>query len=174
LVNKKGYSDLNNKAGSDAFYRAHGFWFVEEMDNIVKRVPRQGNPPADVNSFSDVLRVVSKVLLDSVLLFEHWGTYRAGVPGVYGIGKNDIEHIMAFYQGARQTIYGHGSCGLSFADNHSDLATAAPDEVSQPRLTWPSTLSAPAPQTCAGLRNSMPRCSRRKPAGESGRGARHG
>jgi hypothetical protein len=97
-------------------------------------VPRQGNPPADVNSFSDVLRVVSKVLLDSVLLFEHWGTYRAGVPGVYGIGKNDIEHIMAFYQGARQTIYGHGSCGLSFADNHSDLATATPDEVSQPPL----------------------------------------
>jgi hypothetical protein len=120
----KSYGDLNSKAKSDAFYRAHGFWFVEEMDNIVKRVPRQGNSPADANSFGDVLRFVSKVLLDSVLLFEHWGTHRAEVPGVYGIGKNDIEHIMAFYQGARQTIYGHGSWSLSFPDNHADLATA--------------------------------------------------
>ena len=31
---------------------------------------------------------------------------------------------MAFYQGARQTIYGHGSFSLSFIDNHADLATA--------------------------------------------------
>jgi hypothetical protein len=46
------------------------------------------------------------------------------MPGVFGIGKNPVEHIMAFYQGARQTIYGHGSWGLSFADNHADLATA--------------------------------------------------
>lgn len=120
----KSYGDLNKKIQSDAFYRAHAFWFVEEMDNIVNRVPRQGKSPAATNSFGDVLRFVSKVLLDSVLLFEHWGTYKAGVPGVYEIGKNDIEHVMAFYQGARQTIYGHGSWGLSFADNHADLATA--------------------------------------------------
>jgi hypothetical protein len=80
--------------------------------------------PADLNGFADVLRFTRKVLIDSVLLFEHWGTFKASVPGVYGIGKNDIEHMMAFYHGAKQTIYGHGSWGLSFSDNHSDLATA--------------------------------------------------
>ncbi|MDA1101677.1 MAG: hypothetical protein O2967_22175 [Proteobacteria bacterium] len=116
----KTYSDLDNKNTGDAFYRAHGFWFLEEMDNIFARVLRDVAEPEAVPSLGDVLRFARPVLMDSVLLFEHWGTFRAGGPDVYGIGKNTSEHIMAFYQGARQTIYGHGSWNLSSADNHAD------------------------------------------------------
>lgn len=130
----KTYSDLDNKFRGDAFYRAHGFWFLEEMDNIFARVPRDVAEPEAVPSLGDVLRFARPVLIDSVLLFEHWGTFRAGVPNVYGIGKNASEHIMAFYQGARQTIYGHGSWNLSFADNHADTATATIRQAVEIRL----------------------------------------
>jgi hypothetical protein len=130
----KSYSDLNNKAKDDAFYRAHAHWFLEEMDTIVNRVPRTDGAPGAAHAFADVLRFARPVLLDSVLLFEDWGTFRMGVPGVYGIGKNNVEHLMAFYQGARQTIYGHGSWGLSFADNHADLAAATIRQAVEIRL----------------------------------------
>lgn len=42
--------------------------------------------------------------------------------------------MLAFYQGARQTIYGHGSWRLSFSDNHSDLATATIRQAVEIRL----------------------------------------
>ena len=60
------------------------------------------------------LRFARKVLMDSVLLFEHWANYHAKVPGVFGIGKVESEHIMHFFQGARQTVYGHGTFNLRF------------------------------------------------------------
>lgn len=129
----KSYRDLETKAQNDAFYRAHAAWYLEEMDQIVSRVPRDVKD-VEAASLGDVLRFVRLVLLDSVLLFEDWGTHRLGVPGVFGIGKNPVEHIMAFYQGARQTIYGHGSWGLSFADNHADLATATIRQAVEVRL----------------------------------------
>lgn len=130
----KSYSDLENKVRGDAFYRAHGFWFLEEMDDILNRVPREVMEPTEAPGLGDVLRFTRTVLMDSVLLFEHWGTYRAGVPNVYGIGKNTVDHIMAFYQGARQTVYGHGSWGLSFSDNHADTATATIRQALEIRL----------------------------------------
>jgi hypothetical protein len=129
----RSYRDLETKAQNDAFYRAHAAWYLEEMDQIVSRVPRDVKD-VETASLGDVLRFVRPVLLDSVLLFEDWGTHRLGVPGVFGIGKNPVEHIMAFYQGARQTIYGHGSWGLSFADNHADLATATIRQAIEVRL----------------------------------------
>lgn len=33
----------------------------------------------------------------------------------------EVGHIHAFFFGAQQTISGHGSLGLSFAENHSDI-----------------------------------------------------
>ena len=128
------YNDLNKKIKSNAFYRAHAAWFLEEMDHIVDSVPRDINNPVEEQGVGNVLRFTRTVLMDSVLLFEHWGTFHAGVPNVYGIGKNQAEHIMAFYQGARQTIYGHGSWKLSFMDNHADLATATIRQVIEVRL----------------------------------------
>jgi len=130
----KSYGDLNTKAKDDAFYRAHAHWFIEEMDAIVRGVPRIDKSAGAAHSFADVLRFAHNVLLDSVILFDDWGTFRAGVPGVYEIGKNVSEHLMAFYQGARQTIYGHGTWNLSFADNHSDLATATIRQAVEIRL----------------------------------------
>lgn len=129
----KSYKDLETKAQNDAFYRAHATWCAEEMDQIVRCVPRDVND-TEAASLGDVLRFTRSVLLDSVLLFEDWGTHRLGVPGVFGIGKNPVEHIMAFYQGARQTVYGHGSWGLSFADNHADLAIATMRQAVEVRL----------------------------------------
>lgn len=76
----KSYGDLKRKIRDDAFYRAHSFWFVDEMDEIVNAVPRQTTDATDAQQLGDVLQFTSKVLLDSILLFEHWGTYRAGVP----------------------------------------------------------------------------------------------
>jgi hypothetical protein len=130
----KTYGDLSTKAEDDAFYRSHSHWFLEEMDGIVRGVPRIDKSIGAAHSFADVLRFAHRALLDSLILFEDWGTYRAGVPGVYGIGKNISEHLMAFYQGAQQTIYGHGTWSLSFADNHSDLATATIRQALEIRL----------------------------------------
>jgi hypothetical protein len=130
----KTYGDLNAKAKDDAFYRAHAYWFLGEMDGILRSVPRKDDAVGAARAFADVLRFADHVLLDSLVLFDDWGTFRARVPGVYGIGKNISEHLMAFYQGARQTIYGHGAWGLSFADNHSDLATATIRQAVEIRL----------------------------------------
>jgi hypothetical protein len=119
----KGFRDLEKKMNGNAFYRAHAQWFLEEMDVIIGAVPRTSTEPGAEHSYANVLRFTRKVLLDSVMLFEDWGS-AASVPGVFGIGKNPLDHVMHFYQGSRQTIYGHGTWRLSFADNHSDLATS--------------------------------------------------
>jgi hypothetical protein len=118
----------------DTFYRAHATWFLEEVDHIVARVPRNVTDPLGASGLREVLLFVRPVVFDSLLVFDNWGTYRAGVPGVYGVGKNIAEHMMAFYQGAKQTIYGHGSFNLSFIDNHADLATATIRQAIEIRL----------------------------------------
>jgi hypothetical protein len=41
---------------------------------------------------------------------------------------------MAFYQGAKQIVYGPGSWKLSYSDNHSDLAIATIRQVVELRL----------------------------------------
>jgi hypothetical protein len=130
----KSFIDLDRKAQGDAFYRAHAQWFLEEMDDIIRRVPRTAIDPASEYSFADVLRFARRVLFDSVLLFEDWGRTRAHVPGVFGVGKNPASHVMEFFQGARQTIYGHGTWNLSFSDNHSDIATATIRQLLEIRL----------------------------------------
>ena len=130
----KSYRDFERKLEGKAFYRAHAAWFLEEMDSIVGAVPPNLTVPSEARHLADVGRFARKVLLDSIVLFEDWGTCCAGVPGTYVIGKNTAEHIMDFYHGARQTIYGHGRWGLSFVDNHSDLATATIRQAIEIRL----------------------------------------
>lgn len=120
----KSYRDEEKKFLDDAFYRAHAIWFLKEMDEIVNKVPRETDYPLLESAYGDVMAFVKKVVIDSVVLFEDWGNYRMGIPHVYGIYKNPVEHIMGLYQGARQLIYGPGSWGLSFSENHSDLAVA--------------------------------------------------
>ena len=130
----KSWSDYGKKVEDDAYYRAQAEMFLIEMDKIVSRVPRESTDPEAGFAFGNVLRFVRHVLLDSVVLFEHWGSRRAGVPGVFGIGKNESTHLVNFYHGARQTIYGHGSFGLSFSDNHSELAVATIRQAVEIRL----------------------------------------
>ena len=130
----KSFADLESKSAGTAFYRAHAQWFLQEMDAIIAAVPRTSPSPFSETSYGNALRFARKVLIDSVLLFEHWGTYHAKVPNVFGIGKVESEHIMHFFQGARQTVYGHGTFNLSFSDNHSDLAIATVRQALEIRL----------------------------------------
>lgn len=126
-------ADLDKKAQGDAFYIAHANWFLAEMDYIIRRAPHsQGS--ANEFAYGNLLRFVESVLFDSYVLFEHWGGMRAGVPGVFGAAKNHVEHVMHFAQGVRQIIYGHGTFGLSFVENHSDLATATIRQMLEIRL----------------------------------------
>ena len=48
--------------------------------------------------------------------------------------KNELTHPVNFYQGARQTIYDHGSFGLSFSENHSELAVTTTRQAVEIRL----------------------------------------
>lgn len=127
-------SDLIAKVGSDAYWRAHGQWFIEEMDVIASRVPMRGLQRRTRLAFHSVLNFVEHLMLDSVMLFEDFGAYRLATPGVYGIGKNPEQHIMGFYQGARQLIYGHGSWGLSFTDSHADISASIIRQAIEVRL----------------------------------------
>jgi hypothetical protein len=115
----KGLGDLERKFKQQPFYNAQAAWFVEEMDWIVARVPRVV-VAADASLLLPVLGFVRHLLLDSLVLFEHWGGAYAEVPGVFGAFKVMSEQVMHLFQGARQIIYGHGAWGLSFTDNHAD------------------------------------------------------
>lgn len=128
----KSINDLDRKAQGDAFYRAQAAWFLQEMDVLVLRAPHSQGPAHEIQ-YGNLMGFVRNVLFDSYLLFEHWAQ-KAGVPGVFGARKNHVEHVMHFAQGVRQVIYGHGTFGLSFADSHSDLATATIRQMLEIRL----------------------------------------
>jgi hypothetical protein len=113
--------DLDGKLRSKAYYRAHGQWFIEEIDHICDSVPQGLVGPVEEQSYRDVMGFARKVLFDSVYLFREWGI-RNNRPDLCRLGKNEESHVMHFYQGTRQVIYGPGTFGLSFNDNHSDLA----------------------------------------------------
>lgn len=113
--------DLERKEANDAYYAAHAALFLQEMDAIIRCVPRDCPDPEAAFAFANVLRFIDHILFDSVVLVEHWAARSLQVPGVFGVGKNEVEHMHSFVMGAQQTIYGHGSFGLSFAENHSDL-----------------------------------------------------
>jgi hypothetical protein len=118
----RSFKDFENKSKDNAFYRTHAQWFLDEMDFVMSRVPRESSEAEANFAYGNVYRYVQHLLSDSLIVFEHWGTRALEVPGVYGVGKNEMAHLVAFWHGARQMIYGHGSFGLSFADSHSDLA----------------------------------------------------
>ena len=126
--------DLERKEANDAYYAAHAALFLQEMDTIIRCVPRDYPDPEAAFAFSNVLRFVDHILFDSVVLVEHWAARSVQVPGVFGVGKNEVEHMHSFVMGAQQTIYGHGSFGLSFAENHSDLVIGTIRQALEIRL----------------------------------------
>lgn len=127
-------SDLQRKEADDAYYTAHAALFLQEMDGIVARVPRNCPDPEAAFAFGNVLRFVDHVLFDSVVLLEHWAARSRHVPGVFGVGKIEVEHMHTFFFGAQQTIYGHGSFGLSFIENHSDIVIGTIRQALEIRL----------------------------------------
>lgn len=127
-------TDLSHKESDDAYYAAHAALFLLEMDAIVSRVPRQSKESDAAFAFGNVLRFTQQVLFDSVVLLEHWAARSLEVPGVFGVGKNEVEHLHTFFFGAQQTIYGHGSFGLSFVENHSDLVIGTIRQALEIRL----------------------------------------
>ena len=130
----KSWGDYTKKVKNDAYYRALVEMFVIEMDYITSRVPRECDEPTAGFAYGNVQRFVRHVLSDSIVLFEHWGARRAAVPGVFGVWKSEFAHLVNFYNGARQTIYGHGSFGLSHSDNHAELAAATIRQAVEIRL----------------------------------------
>lgn len=119
----KTINDLENKVKNDAYYKANAFWFLNEIENIVNCIPYDFDE-AGLSAYSNAFKAIKVAVLDSKILISDWALYKEGVPDVYGIGKNPSEHMMSFYQGARQVIYGHGTFRLSYADIHSDNAIA--------------------------------------------------
>ena len=130
----KSRSDYCKKVKNEAYYRALAEMFIIEMDYITSQVPRECEDPLAGFAYGNVWRFVKHVLLDSLALFEHWGTRSAGVPGAFGFWKNEFTHPVNFYHGAHQMIYGHGSFGLSHSDNHTDLAVATIRQALEIRL----------------------------------------
>ena len=126
--------DLHRKEADDAYYAAHAALFLQEMDSIVSHVPRDCPDPEAAFAFANVLRFVDQVLFDSVVLLEHWAERSRQVPDVFGVGKNEVEHLHTFFFGAQQTIYGHGSFRLSFAENHSDIVIGTIRQALEIRL----------------------------------------
>lgn len=126
--------DLQRKEADDAYYAAHAALFLQEMDGIVSRVPRDCPDPEAAFAFGNVLRFVDHVLFDSVVLLEHWAARSRQVPDVFGVGKNEFEHIQTFFFGAQQTVYGHGSFGLSYVENHSDIVIGTIRQALEIRL----------------------------------------
>ena len=70
----KSWGDYSKKVKSDAYYRALAEMFIIEMDSITSRVPRECDGPVADFAYDNVWRFVEQVLLDSLVLFEHWGT----------------------------------------------------------------------------------------------------
>ncbi|TGX53189.1 hypothetical protein E5A73_09985 [Sphingomonas gei] len=130
----KSLGDLQRKEVDDAYYAAHATLFLQEMDAIISRVPRDSPDVEAALVFGNVLRFVNQVLFDSVVLLEHWAERSRKVPGVFGVGKNEVEHLHTFFFGAQQTIYGHGSFQLSFVENHSDLVIGSIRQAIEIRL----------------------------------------
>jgi len=130
----KSYGDEDKKIVNDTYYRAHATWFLKEMDRIVEAVPRKDAHAGLESAYGDVMAFLQKLVVDSVILFENWGRYRMKVPGAFGMYKDPFDHVMAFYQGAKQTIYGSGSWKLSYSSNHSDLAIATIRQAIELRL----------------------------------------
>ena len=118
----KNWNDYQKKEKTDAYFRALGELFIEEMDTIVKKVPQESEIPETMLCYENVVRFVRHVLLDSHVLFEDWAVHRAETSGVFGIGKSLFSHPLEIFHGARQIIYGHGTFGLSVVENHSDLS----------------------------------------------------
>jgi hypothetical protein len=130
----KSWGDYASKVGEGAYYRAHAELFLIEMDHIVACVPSKCAEPDAGFAFENVLRFVSNVLFDSVALFEDWGARSAGVRGAFGAYKGEAQHLVGYFHGARQIVYGHGSFGLSFIENHADLAVGTIRQAVEIRL----------------------------------------
>lgn len=130
----KSMRDYERKLKNKSYYRALGEMFIEEMDSMISRVPQDNEDPATTLLYGNLIRFVRHVFLDSRYLFQEWGENVSEPPISFGIGKNLLTHSVGFYHGALQTIYGHGTFGLSYADNHSDLAIATIRQAVEIRL----------------------------------------
>ena len=62
----KSVGDFEKKILSDAFYRAHATWFLEEIDYIIARVPKDVNDPVAVSTINEIILFVRPVILDSI------------------------------------------------------------------------------------------------------------
>ena len=107
----KSYSNINRKVQDDAFYRPHAAWFLEEMDQIAVGI-LQGRSTTRLRAehFAGVLRFTDRVLLDSIVIFDDWGAYGAGVRAVPASAKSPANTLWPSTKALvrRFTIMAHG------------------------------------------------------------------
>lgn len=130
----KSFRDYKRKLTDKAYYRALGELFIEEMDSVVRQVPRESEDPTTTVLYGNLIRFIKPIFFDSRYLFQEWGTFLSEPQISFGLGKSLLTRSVGFYHGALQIIYGHGTFGLSFADNHSDLAMATIRQAVEIRL----------------------------------------
>ena len=130
----KSFRDYERKLTDKAYYRALGELFIEEMDSMVRRVPRESEDPTTTVLYGNLIRFIKPIFFDSRYIFQEWGTFLSEPQVSFGLGKSLLTRSVGFYHGALQIIYGHGTFGLSFADNHSDLAMATIRQAVEIRL----------------------------------------
>lgn len=116
----KSPSDATKKVKKNDFYAVHGEWFIKEVDRIFA-ADSKCRPPKFEPYYHGLMGILSPLLLDSMVLLEDFATWHQGVPGIFGVGKNRLEHNVALFHAGRQAIYGTYS-PLSFSDNHADTA----------------------------------------------------
>lgn len=130
----KNWGDFDKKRKRNSYYQAHAEMYMREMNKIFDPKYRDFVETVSTTNFRNVMLFVEKVLRDHLALFEDWGRYKAEVPMVFGSVRNPLSHPMHYFQGAKQAIYGHGSFGLSFVENHSELAVATIRQAVEVRL----------------------------------------
>jgi hypothetical protein len=114
----KNINEYQDKTARDQYYIANALIALRALDRLLN--PCYPNDQPDI-FYQNILGLVHKLLLDTLVLLEDWATYKMRVPGIVGIGKNRFEHGLGIYHAALQVIYGNCS-PFSFPDNHSDTS----------------------------------------------------
>ncbi|MGM4991281.1 hypothetical protein [Tardiphaga sp. 841_E9_N1_2] len=116
----KNINEYPGKTAWDQYYIANAIIALQELDRIFQ--PGKPYPTRNPDIFyRNLVGLSRKLFLDTIVLLDDWATFKQGLQGVFGIGKNRLEHATPTYHSALQVIYGNCS-PFAFSDNHSDTS----------------------------------------------------
>lgn len=120
--------DYEKKIAKPEYYRAHAFWFLEEMDRIVERTPSSEEDCGLVIAYADTLNFVENLMIDSLVLLRETASLHSGLDES-GLHKNPVTQLREFYVTARYLIYGAFAVG-----HHSDVSISVIRQALEIRL----------------------------------------